>query len=344
MSPHRGSDALFYGPGVAYREGVKKGRKAMWRKAIALALVVGGAGLLSGCALFNAAPVAYFTSSILSGVAPLAVHFDASGSSDPDGEIVSYAWSFDDGQSAIGITADHIFSTVVARTFTVTLVVVDDQGSRSTQSQTIEVRLGPTNDPNAPTATLTASPTYGNTPLVVHFSGSLSRAVEGTIRMYGWDFGDGSTGTGEVLLHTYTALTTTNYKATLTVADDVGRIGTVSAVVTVVVPSTIPDNPPHAALLIGTPKEIFVSPSPPNPPSLFEVTFDPSYSTAASGHHIEFYVWSFGDGQSLTAETNVTVMHTYTLASQSRTLVVTLTVIDDQGASHTAIGNVTLSN
>ena len=74
------------------------------------------------------------------------------------------------------------------------------------------------------------------------------------------------------------------------------------------------------------------------------MTFDPSYSTAASGHHIEFYVWSFGDGQSLTAETNVTVMHTYTLASQSRTLVVTLTVIDDQGASHTAIGNVTLSN
>ena len=277
-------------------------------------------------------------------MAPLAVHFDAAGSSDPNGTIVSYVWDFGDGQSGTGVTADHIFSTVVARTFTVTLVVADDQGGKDTQSQTIEVRLGPTNDPNAPTATLSASPTYGNTPLVVHFSGSLSRAVEGSITLYGWDFGDGSTGTGQTLLHTYTALSTTNYKATLTVADSQGRIGTAIAVITVVVPTTIPDNPPHAEFLTSTPVEIFHSPSPPNPPSVFQVTFDPSYSTASSGHTIEFYVWSFGDGTSLTAQTNASVMHTYTLAGPSHTLIVTLTVIDDQGTSNAAIGNVTLSN
>ena len=46
-----------------------------------------------------------------SGTAPLAVAFDGSASSDPDGSIVSYAWTFGDGGSATGATTNHTYQT-----------------------------------------------------------------------------------------------------------------------------------------------------------------------------------------------------------------------------------------
>lgn len=55
----------------------------------------------------NAAPVAAFTSS----VAGLAAAFDASASSDADGDALTYAWSFGDGATASGVTASHSYAT-----------------------------------------------------------------------------------------------------------------------------------------------------------------------------------------------------------------------------------------
>ena len=45
----------------------------------------------------NRRPVASFTTSTTSGPAPLDVDFDASGSSDRDGNVVDYVWVFGDG-------------------------------------------------------------------------------------------------------------------------------------------------------------------------------------------------------------------------------------------------------
>ena len=53
--------------------------------------------------------------------------FSASGSSDPDGDALSYAWDFGDGQRASGATATHRYNTPGA--FTVVLTVRDDGGS-----------------------------------------------------------------------------------------------------------------------------------------------------------------------------------------------------------------------
>jgi PKD repeat protein len=47
-------------------------------------------------------PTASFTANPTSGVAPLAVSFDASNSSDSDGTIISYAWDFKDGNTGTG--------------------------------------------------------------------------------------------------------------------------------------------------------------------------------------------------------------------------------------------------
>ena len=90
----------------------------------------------------NLPPTASFTASPSEGEAPLTVTFDASGSSDPDGAIVSYAWDFGNGETATGLTANHTFDS--AGTFTVTLSVTDDGGATATDTTTIEVQDGGT--------------------------------------------------------------------------------------------------------------------------------------------------------------------------------------------------------
>jgi len=71
-----------------------------------------------------------------------------------------------------------------------------------------------------PVARATAMPTSGTAPLNVTFDGSASTDGDGTIVSYDWNFGDGATGSGAVVQHTYQSAGT--YTATLTVTDNTG--------------------------------------------------------------------------------------------------------------------------
>jgi PKD repeat protein len=73
----------------------------------------------------NQAPTAAFTTSCLN----RACTMDASGSSDPDGTVATYAWDFGDGQTGGGATPRHTYAT--AGTYTVSLVVTDDDAAAS---------------------------------------------------------------------------------------------------------------------------------------------------------------------------------------------------------------------
>ncbi len=61
--------------------------------------------------------------------------FDAAGSTDPDGTVVGYSWSFGDGATATGAQAEHGYAT--PGTYQVELTVTDDDGA--TASTTTEV-------------------------------------------------------------------------------------------------------------------------------------------------------------------------------------------------------------
>ena len=90
----------------------------------------------------NNPPTASFTATPASGIAPLAVSFDGSASSDTDGTIASYAWTFGDGGTAAGATASHTYAS--PGTYSAKLTVTDDKGATGSQTQTITA----TTDPN----------------------------------------------------------------------------------------------------------------------------------------------------------------------------------------------------
>ncbi len=88
----------------------------------------------------NLPPTAVAKASPISGIAPLVVQFSASGSSDSDGSIASYAWAFGDGANASGASANHTYTRVGK--FAAKLTVTDNQGAAASQSVAIAVTDG----------------------------------------------------------------------------------------------------------------------------------------------------------------------------------------------------------
>ena len=77
----------------------------------------------------NQVPAARFTVDCVG----LTCSFNGSGSSDPDGNIVSYDWSFGDGTQGSGAVITHDYTQ--AGTYSVTMSVTDDDSAASSKSQ-----------------------------------------------------------------------------------------------------------------------------------------------------------------------------------------------------------------
>ena len=91
----------------------------------------------------NRPPTAVVTANPTSGPSPLAVDFDASGSSDPDaGDTLTYLWDFGDGsptQTTTTPTTTHTYST--EGTYTASLHVRDNHGALS-DAATVRIDAG----------------------------------------------------------------------------------------------------------------------------------------------------------------------------------------------------------
>jgi len=280
---------------------------------------------LAGCSLFfpNKAPTAAFTLSPSTGQAPLTVNFNALLASDPDGTITDFEWDFGDGGNGIGSPVSHTYTT--GGPFTIVLRVTDDGGATATTQKTITI-LPP--EPPGPAARFTATPTSGTSPLVVQLNATGSSYHLSPLT-YGWDLGDGSSGSGATLSHVFVSSTTKTFTVTLTVRGPDGREGKVTGAITVAGPGgggiTPQPNAPSARFTVDT-VDAWAEIAP------LTIEFDPSDSEADSGRILTTYTWSFGDLGTVTTNSPSKVQHTYTTALASQIFTATLIVIDDKGA------------
>ena len=231
--------------------------------------------------------------------------FDATGSTDPDGTIVSYAWRFGDAASSTGSTTSHIYT--VGGTFLVTLTVTDSDGTTSTVSRQILANA-------PPTASFTANCAAG----LCTYDASGSADPDGTITSYEWTFGDGATlyrpaGT-PTATHSYR---TGSFAVQLVVRDNAGASATANTTVQSV------NNPPTASFITTC--------------DAVRCTFDASASVDPEGRSLQYYWWNFGDGYGPNGAT--IQQYTYALPGTYR---VVLTVVDDAGLQATTQSTITV--
>ena len=122
-------------------------------------------------------PTVTADASVSNGAAPLSVNFTAS-ASDPDGWIVAYQWTFDDGNFSTAQNPAKIFPA--PGNYSVHLTVTDNSGN--TVSRTLPIGVAPPqNSPTpaptptpSPTATATPAATQTPTPPSINISGNVS--------------------------------------------------------------------------------------------------------------------------------------------------------------------------
>jgi PKD repeat protein len=89
----------------------------------------------------NHPPIAILNADVTSGNRPLTVNFDASSSTDQDGDVLSYFWDFGDGNTSTNVSISKYYGTI--GTYQVKLKVTDEQGLFDEASTTITVNKPP---------------------------------------------------------------------------------------------------------------------------------------------------------------------------------------------------------
>ena len=171
----------------------------------------------------NQPPTARMTASPTSGTAPLTVDFDGSSSTDPDGDPLTYTWSFGDGAQATGPTASHTYAA--SGSYTARLTV--DDGRNGTHSASLTIAVSPASGNRPPQAVISANPRSATIPFTVTLDGSGSSDPDGDPLTYAWSFADGVQGSGPTLERTFVDDNADmrgagGYLVTLTVSDGNG--------------------------------------------------------------------------------------------------------------------------
>lgn len=165
--------------------------------------------------------------------------FDASDSSDPDGEIVSYAWDLGDGTTSEEVEVSHTYAT--EGEYTVTLTVTDDRGAVVSTALTVEAFE------NRPPVAVAGDPVCIGLECTFDGSESFDPDDGDSIVAFEWDFGDDTVpSSGESVSHEFAQPGT--YTVTLTVTDSEGATGTDSVDVQTREPGQPPELVGHAGV------------------------------------------------------------------------------------------------
>ena len=152
--------------------------------------------------------------------------FDAGGSTDPDGTISGYTWSFGDGSSGSGVQPGHDYSA--PGSYSVRLVVEDDEGATASVERLVNT--------SAHNETPMAAYSFSCDATLCTFDAGLSSDSDGQIVTYAWTFGDnsGTQGSNSVVQHEFAQ--DGSYLITLTVWDDQDASSQSQSMITVTSP------------------------------------------------------------------------------------------------------------
>ncbi len=268
-----------------------------------------------------------------SGEAGSAISFSSAGSSDSDGSIASYSWNFGDNTSSTSANPNHTYNS--SGNYTVTLTVTDNQGATNSSTTTATISAAGGNELQNGVAKTGLSATTGQS--VNYYIDVPSGATNLSIQISG--------GSGDADLYTQVNATPTDssytcrpYKSgnaeTCNVATpSAGRwyarvkaYNTFSGVTLLASYQTGNNNQAPVANING--------------PYTGTANSSMSFSSAGSNDPdgtIASYAWNFGDGG-----TSANANPTYSYANAG-TFNVSLTVTDDQGATHSASTTATVT-
>lgn len=247
-----------------------------------------------------------------SGVMGVAVSFDGSGSTDPDGDALQgFAWDFGDGTTGAGIDPAHVYDA--AGSYTVALVVTDVNGVASAPATTTASITRPGNQPPVPDH---GGPYTGTEGAPITFDGSGTTDPDGDLPLtFTWTFGDGASASGVQPAYAYPR--NGSFTVSLVVRDAAGAVSeaaTTTAAVANAPPSVNAGS--DRAVAVGEPFTLLVNAA------------DPGVHDAP---------WSFtvawGDGNQTTGSVQaltsaISAPHTYTAAGS---FTITVAVVDKDG-------------
>ena len=255
---------------------------------------------------------------------------------DPEGTFpLSYRWDFDDkvDSNLDGIPWNDADSTLqspthtynVAGTYNVTLRVSENGGEWFTQKKTAVTILDPTSQPvqvkgmaYGPTDPATTDP-------AVTFIASAVDPTGGTLT-YSWNFGDGGTGTGNPVSHTYASAGTRTVSVRAQGASSYADSSTIVNVIANTAPS-----------LASLPAQTIQADRHTNIANLSAAAF----ASDLNLRDTLTYSWAFGDAG--TASGNP-VTHGYECPNPSQACTFTLSVtVQDTPGSHTASSSTTIT-
>lgn len=215
------------------------------------AFLIRAKGTKTGVA--NQPPIARGSISKSQAVVNETLTFDASQSSDPDGQITQYRWEFGDGSASNLTVATHAYSQ--PGTYAVRLTVTDNQGATGQVQGQVTITGG---NNQAPIARAQISPNPALINQNISFNGATSSDPDGQITQYLWSFGDGTTSPQSVTTHAYAQAGTYTY--TLTVTDNGGAIGQTSGQITITAtPSRLTVSPVNGTVAVGGAQTITVT-------------------------------------------------------------------------------------
>ena len=237
-------------------------------------------------AVASAPPTASFTYSPAAPTPDDTITFDASASTDPDGQIVTYNWYVGGGEYADGHGETFTQSFDEGGSHTITLEVEDDQGNVDRYRETVTV------ENPAPEASISYAPTSPNPDETISFTASGSTDADGRIVDYHWYVGTQYEGSGENFDWSFDEAGA--YTVSLEVEDNGGKTDRVAATIVV-------ENDAPTATFSYTPEA-------PHPDQ--EITFDASGSSDADGRIVDYdwyvednwegsgqtFSYTFGDG------------------------------------------------